>query len=426
VPKGETLVERKVVVTGLGAVTPLGIGIQPFWEGLIQGRSGIGPITAFDASAFPTRIAGEVRDFDPAESMDRKEARRMDRFAQFAVAAARMALADAGLTIEGELAEHTGVLIGSGVGGIKTLEDQARAFVEKGPDRVGPFFVPMMIADMASGQVAIQLGAKGYNAGSVSACASGAHALGEALRLVQHGDAKVMIAGGSEAGIAPLALAGFCAARALSTRNDEPERASRPFDRDRDGFVMAEGAGVLILESEEHALARGARIYAEFVGFGATGDAYHITQPAPGGEGAARAMRRALRDAGVEPASVSYINAHGTSTPANDRTETQAIKSVFGEAAYQIPVSSTKSMTGHLLGAAGAVEAIVSVLAITRGQIPPTINLDNPDPECDLDYVPWQARSVQVDVVLSNSLGFGGHNATVVFRRYEAPEGGRR
>ncbi|MBE3577367.1 MAG: beta-ketoacyl-ACP synthase II [Limnochordales bacterium] len=410
---------RKVVVTGLGAITPLGIGIQPLWQGLIEGRSGIGPITAFDASAYPVRIAGEVRDFDPTEFMDRKEARRMDRFAQFAVAAARMALADAGLSIEGELAERTGVLIGSGVGGIKTLEDQARIFIEKGPDRISPFFVPMMIADMASGQVAIQVGAKGYNAGSVSACASGAHALGEALRLIQHGDAEVMIAGGSEAGITPLALAGFCAARALSTRNDEPERASRPFDRDRDGFVMAEGAGVLILESEEHARSRGARIYAEFAGFGATGDAYHITQPAPNGEGAARAMRRALKDAGLDAASVSYINAHGTSTPANDRIETQAIKSVFGELAYRIPVSSTKSMTGHLLGAAGAVEAIISVLAIAHGQIPPTINLDNPDSECDLDYVPWKARTARVEVVLSNSLGFGGHNATLAFRRYQ-------
>ena len=418
------MVERKVVVTGLGAITPLGVGVEPFWEGLVQGRSGIGPISSFDASAFPARIAGEVRDFDPSLFIDRKDARRMDRFAQFAVAAARMALEDAGLVITGELAERTGVLIGSGIGGIHTLEEQARIFFEKGPDRVSPFLVPMMISDMASGQVSIVLGAKGYNAAAVSACASGAHALGEALRLLQHGDVDVMIAGGSEAGITPLALAGFCAARALSTRNHEPERASRPFDRDRDGFVMAEGAGILILETEEHARRRGARIYAEFAGFGATGDAYHVTQPPPGGEGAARAMRAALRDAGLTPEEVGYINAHGTSTPANDRTETQAIKAVFGPRAYEIPVSSTKSMTGHLLGAAGAVEAIVSVLSIDRGVIPPTINLENPDPECDLDYVPGKARVARVDAVLSNSLGFGGHNATLVFRRYRGGEAG--
>lgn len=407
---------RRVVVTGVGVISPIGIGLHEFWTSLIAGRSGIGPITQFDASQFSTRIAGEVKGFDPTDYMDRKDARRMDRFAQFAVACARMAVADAGLDDSVDW-ERVGVLIGSGIGGIHTFEEQARNLFEKGPDRVSPFFVPMMIPDIASGQVSIMLGAKAHNSCTVTACATGTHSIGDAFRIVQRGDADVMIAGGTEAAVSPLALAGFCSARTLSTRNDEPERASRPFDKERDGFVLGEGAGVLVLEALEHAQARGAKIYGEILGYGATGDAYHITAPAPDANGARRAMAAALKDAAIEPEQVGYINAHGTSTEYNDKFETLAIKQVFGEHAYKLAVSSTKSMTGHLLGAAGGVEAIAVLMALKEGVIPPTINYEHPDPECDLDYVPNEARKQTVEVGISNSFGFGGHNAVLVFGR---------
>jgi len=409
---------RRVVVTGMGAVTPLGLGVDALWDGLIQGRSGVGPITQFDASAFSTRIAAEVKEFDPTDYMDRKEARRMDRFAQFAVAGARMALEDARISDNVDW-ERVGVLIGSGIGGIHTFEEQCRNLLEKGPDRVSPFFVPMMIPDIASGQVSILVGAKGHNACTVTACASGSHSIGDAFRVIQRGQADVMITGGTEAAVSALSMAGFCAARTLSTRNDEPERASRPFDKDRDGFVLGEGCGILILEELEHAKARGAKIYAELVGYASTGDAYHITTPAPQGDGARRAMIEALKDAGVRPEEVGYINAHGTSTEYNDKFETMAIKAVFKEAAYKIPISSTKSMTGHLLGAAGGVEAIAACKVLAEQIIPPTINYETPDPECDLDYVPNKARKGKIDVAISNSFGFGGHNAVLVFRRYQ-------
>lgn len=409
---------RRVVVTGMGAVSPLGLGVDALWDGLIHGRSGVGPITRFDASAFSTRIAAEVKEFDPTDFMDRKDARRMDRFAQFAVAGARMALQDAGISDNVDW-ERVGVLIGSGIGGIQTFEEQCRNLFEKGPDRVSPFFVPMMIPDIASGQVSILTGAKAHNACTVTACASGSHSIGDAFRVIQHGQADVMITGGTEAAVSALSMAGFCAARTLSTRNDEPERASRPFDKDRDGFVLGEGAGILILEELEHAKARGARIYAELIGYASTGDAHHITAPAPQGEGARRAIQAALKDAGVDPSEVGYINAHGTSTEYNDKFETMAIKGVFGELAYSIPVSSTKSMTGHLLGAAGGVEAIAVCKALSEEVIPPTINYETPDPECDLDYVPNKARRQRIEVAISNSFGFGGHNAVLVFRRYK-------
>lgn len=411
--------ERRVVITGMGTLTPIGIGLQAFWEALVAGKSGVGEITLFDASDLDTRIAGEVKGFDPSEYMERKEVRRMDRYAQLAVAAATMAIQDAQLDLDGIDRERVGCWIGSGVGGIQTLEDQARTLVERGPNRISPFFVPMMIANMASGQVSIMFGLKGPNACTVTACASGAHSIGDAFRIVQRGDADIMIAGGAEAGVSLLAMAGFCAAKALSRRNDEPERASRPFDAERDGFVMGEGAGILVLESLESALSRGARIYAELVGYGATADAHHITAPAPEGKGAAKAIRLALEDAGIEPHEVDYINAHGTSTELNDYFETLAIKAALGEAAAKVAISSTKSMTGHLLGAAGGVEAIASVMAIQEGIIPPTINYENPDPRCDLDYVPNAARRQPVRVALSNSFGFGGHNAVLAFKRYE-------
>lgn len=410
---------RRVVITGMGTLTPIGIGLQAFWEALVAGKSGVGEITLFDASDLDTRIAGEVKGFDPSEYMERKEVRRMDRYAQLAVAAATMAIQDAQLDLDGIDRERVGCWIGSGVGGIQTLEDQARTLVERGPNRISPFFVPMMIANMASGQVSIMFGLKGPNACTVTACASGAHSIGDAFRIVQRGDADIMIAGGAEAGVSLLAMAGFCAAKALSRRNDEPERASRPFDAERDGFVMGEGAGILVLESLESALSREARIYAELVGYGATADAHHITAPAPEGKGAAKAIRLALEDAGIEPHEVDYINAHGTSTELNDYFETLAIKAALGEAAAKVAISSTKSMTGHLLGAAGGVEAIASVMAIQEGIIPPTINYENPDPRCDLDYVPNAARRQPVRVALSNSFGFGGHNAVLAFKRYE-------
>ena len=411
---------HRVVITGVGAVTPLGIGVEALWEGVLAGRSGIRRISRFDPSPFPCQIAGEVPDFDPTAFIDRKEARRMDRFTQFAMASVAMALADAGIDPAAMDGRRLGVLMGTGIGGIETFVEQAAVMAERGPDRVSPFFIPMMIANMAAGQVAIRYGARGPNSTVVTACAASAHAVGEAFRILQRGEADVMITGGAEAAIVPLGLAGFCAMKALSTRNDAPQAASRPFDRGRDGFVMAEGAGALILETLEHARRRGARIYAEIIGYGTTADAHHITQPAPGGEGGARAMEGAMADAGLDPADVDYINAHGTSTPQGDVAETQAIKRVFGDHAYRLAVSSTKSMTGHLLGAAGAVESILTVLALRDGVLPPTINLEDPDPECDLDYVPNQARPRAIRVALSNSFGFGGQNACLAFRRFEA------
>ena len=408
---------RRVVVTGIGAVTPFGIGKDAFWEGLANGRSGVRRITRFDASELASQIAGEVPDFDPLQFMDRKDARRMDRFTQFAVAAAGLALTDAGLDKQIPLGDRVGVLIGSGIGGLETLEEQCSILITRGANRVSPFFVPMMIADMAAGQVSIQFGARGYNACTVTACCSGSHSIGDAFRVIQRGEADVMISGGAEAPIVRLAMAGFCSAKTLSTRNDEPERACRPFDANRDGFVMGEGSGIVILEELEHARSRGARIYGELVGYGATGDAYHITTPAPEGDGAARAMQAALEDAGLGAEAVDYINAHGTSTEYNDYFETIAIKRVFGKRADQIPVSSTKSMIGHLLGAAGGAELIACLLAMEHNLIPPTINYEEPDPRCDLDYVPNAARNASLQVAMSNSFGFGGHNAVLVVKR---------
>lgn len=411
---------EQVVVTGLGVVSPVGIGKESFWSSLVQGRSGVGPITRFDPSPFSSRIAAEVKDFNPEAYLEKKEAKRMDRFTQFGVAAAKLALEDAALDLEKEDLDRVGVFIGSGIGGIETLEEQLRLLIAKGPSRISPFFVPMMISNMAAGQIAICLGAKGPNMTLVTACASGTNAIGEAFRVLQRGEADVMLAGGTEAPITPIALGGFCAMRAMSTRNDEPARASRPFDLRRDGLVIGEGAGVLVLETLSHALARKARIYCEISGYGTTADAYHITAPDPDGAGAARAMRLALLDANISPESVDYINAHGTSTELNDRIETLAIKNVLGEHAYRIPVSSIKSMIGHLMGAAGAVEAIATALTIASDLVPPTINYEFPDPECDLDYVPNQARAHSVRVALSNSFGFGGHNAVLVFQKFRS------
>ncbi|XGV99598.1 MAG: beta-ketoacyl-ACP synthase II [Leptolyngbya sp. BL-A-14] len=414
-----TSIDRKrVVVTGLGAITPIGNTLPEYWEGLMSGRNGIGPITLFDASRHDCRIAGEVKGFDPHVYMDRKEAKRMDRFAQFGVSASKQALADAKFVINDLNAEQVGVLIGTGIGGLKVLEDQQEINLTKGPDRCSPFMIPMMIANMAAGLTAIHTGAKGPNSCSVTACAAGSNAIGDAFRLVQNGYAQAMICGGTEAAVTSLSVAGFAACKAMSTRNDDPAHASRPFDQDRDGFVLGEGSGILILEELEHALARGARIYAEIVGYGATCDAYHITSPVPGGEGAARAISLALKDANLTPEQVSYINAHGTSTPANDSTETAAMKKALGDHAYNITVSSTKSMTGHLLGGSGGIEAVAAVMAVANDRVPPTINLVNPDPACDLDYVPNHSREQIVDVALSNSFGFGGHNVTLAFRKY--------
>ncbi len=410
---------ERVVVTGLGAVTPLGNDVESGWAALVAGKSGVDTIRAFDASAFSTQIAAEVKGFDPAAAVGVKEARRMDRFVQLAVAAALEALRDADLTIDGSNAESVGVMMGSGIGGIATLIEQARVLDSRGPDRVSPFLVPMMIVDMVAGQVSIHTGAKGPNFSVVSACATSAHSIGEAYEVIKRGDAKAVIAGGSEAPIVPIGLAGFTAPRTLSTRNAEPQRASRPFDAERDGFVMGEGAVVLILESLASAQERGARIYAEVTGYGATGDAYHITAPAEGGEGAMRAMTIALKKAGLAPEDIDYINAHGTSTVINDKLETMAIRNLFGRRAYDVAISSTKSMTGHLLGAAGAMEAMVCVKAILHSVIPPTINYEHPDPECDLDYVPNVAREKKVRAAMSNSLGFGGHNATLLFVAFE-------
>ncbi len=410
--------KKRVVITGVGMITPLGIGVEQSWNGLLAGRSGIGKITQFDAAKFATRIAGEVDGFNPEEYIEPKEIKKMDRFIHFALAAAQMAMNDSGLKITDENAERAGVIIGSGIGGLRSIEHYHSVFLEKGPRRITPFFIPMLVVNLASGQISIRFGAKGPNSAVATACATGSHAIGDAFKIIQRGDADAMIAGGTEAVITPLGIGGFNAMKALSIRNDEPEKASRPFDMDRDGFIMGEGAGVVILESLETALERGAGIYAEIVGYGMAADAYHITSPSPNGEGAARCMKMALKDAGVDPGVVNYINAHGTSTKAGDEIETSAIKTVFGEYAYKIPVSSTKSMTGHLLGAAGGVESVISVLSIKDDIIPPTINLDTPDPECDLDYVPNQARRTTVNYALSNSFGFGGTNACLLFRKF--------
>lgn len=414
-----TMEKRRVVVTGIGAVTPLGNDAETTWNNIVDGVSGIGPVTRLNADDFPAKVAAEVKEFNVENFIDKKDARKMDRFTHYAVAASLMAVKDSKLEITDENAPRVGVWIGSGIGGMETFEQQHETFMNRGYRRVSPFFVPMMIPDMATGQVSITLGARGFNSCTVTACATGTNSIGDAFKVIQRGDADAMVTGGAEAPITKMSFAGFCANTALSTNHD-PLKASRPFDKNRDGFVMGEGAGIVVLEELEHALARGARIYAEIVGYGATGDAYHITAPAPEGEGGARAMKMALDDAGLAPEEIGYINAHGTSTEYNDKFETMAIKSVFGEHAYKLPVSSTKSMTGHLLGAAGGIEAIFTILALKEGILPPTINLDTPDPECDLDYVPNEARRQQVNAAMSNSLGFGGHNATIAFRRYEA------
>lgn len=409
---------RRVVVTGQGVVSPVGIGTDVFWQALKGGASGIRTIDRFDVSEFPTRIAGLVTDFDPETYMDRRDARRMDRFVQFAVAGAVMAMEQAQLEVTADVAPRIGVYIGSGIGGLYTLEDQHRVLLERGPKRVSPFFIPMMIGDMASGQVSIRFGAQGPNSAPVSACATGSNSIGDAFKIIARGAADAMICGGAEATITPLALAGFCAAKALSVRNDEPQRASRPFDGLRDGFVMGEGAGILVLEELDFARARGAQILAEVVGYGMSGDAYHLVQPAPEGAGAARAMRAALADANLAVHEIGYINAHGTATPIGDVSESTAIKDVFAEHAKRVAVSSTKSMTGHLLGAAGGIEAAVCIMAIRDGVLPPTINYEVPDPQCDLDYVPNVARQRDLTYAMSNSFGFGGHNATLIFKRY--------
>jgi 3-oxoacyl-[acyl-carrier-protein] synthase II len=411
---------ERVVITGAGAVTPLGLNARQFWNGLVEGRSGIGPITKFDPSDLGTRFAGELKGFDPAAYLDRKEAKRADPFTQYALAAAKEAVEQSGLETGNENGDRLGAIIGSGIGGTTTWEAQHRILIEKGPSRVSPFFVPMMIADMASGQISMMFGARGANFATVSACASGAHAIGEAFRMIRYGELDAALAGGSEAPVTPLAMAGFCSMRALSTRNEDPAAASRPFERDRDGFVMSEGAAVFVLESETYARRRGAQILAELAGYGATADAHHITAPAPGGEGAARAMQLALESAGLRAADVDYINAHGTSTPLNDKYETMAIHTVFGDHARKLMVSSTKSMTGHLLGAAGAVELLSVVFSLRNDIVPPTINYEVPDPECDLDYVPNETRRAPVHVALSNSLGFGGHNVALAVRKYGA------
>ena len=415
-----TAEQRRVVVTGMGLVTPLGTGVEKNWEALIAGRSGIRRISRFsNLEVYPSQIAGEVPDFSPADFIEPKEIKKMDLFIQYAVAAAAMAMTDSGLKIDADLAEQVGVIIGVGLCGIDTIETTKEAILQGGPRKISPFFIPKVISNLAPGQIAIRHGAKGINLTPTSACASGTHAIGEAYHLIRRGLQDAVITGGAESAITPLAVGGFAAMKALTTRNDAPERASRPFDRDRDGFVIAEGSGVLILEERERALQRGAKIYAEVVGYAANGDAHHMTAPAPEGEGAARCMRLALKDAGLTPTDIDYINAHGTSTEYNDANETMAIKRVFGEQAAKLAVSSTKSMTGHLLGAAGAVEGVFSALTLHHGLIPPTINYDNPDPQCDLDYVPNEARKADPKVVLSNSFGFGGTNACVIMRRVE-------
>jgi len=413
------MVKRRVVVTGVGLITALGTGLRATWKGLLAGKSGAGLITHFDAANFPTRIAAEVKDFNPAQFIDRKEIKKMDTFIHYAVAASEFALKDSGLDVFDQISgERVGVIIGSGIGGFGAIEREHETLLKHGPRRMSPFFIPSSIINLAAGQVSIRYGARGPISAPCTACSSGSHAIGDSYRIIERGDADVMIAGGSEAAITPMAIGGFDALKALSTRNDAPDRASRPFDRERDGFVLGEGAGILILEEMEHARSRNAAIYCEIAGYGMSGDAYHITAPTPDGDGAARAMRATLRDAGIEPNAVDYINAHGTSTPPNDRTESAAIRSVFGEHAYKLAVSSTKSMIGHLLGAAGAVEAGVAALTIRENIIHPTINLDYPDPDCDLDYVPNVARRASVRYALSNSFGFGGTNACLLLKRF--------
>ena len=409
---------RRVVVTGMGLITPLGMGVRATWENLIEGKSGIRKIAHFDASAFQTQIAGEVEGFNPEDYIEPKEVKKTDRFIHFAIAATKMAMDDSGMKITKSNTERVGVIVGSGMGGLNAIEHYHSVLLEKGPKRISPFFIPMLLINLASGQISIKFGARGPNSAVATACAAGSHSIGDAYKIIQRGVADAMIAGGTEAVITPLGIGGFNAMRALSTRNDEPEKASRPFNVDRDGFVMGEGAGIMILESLESALSRGTKIYAEVVGYGMTADAHHITSPAPVGEGAARCMAMALRDGGIEHSGVDYINAHGTSTKYGDELESNAIKTVFGEHAYKVAISSTKSMTGHLLGAAGGVEAIISVLSIYNDIVSPTINLNNPDPECDLDYVPHKSRKMTVNYALSNSFGFGGTNACLLFKKF--------
>jgi 3-oxoacyl-[acyl-carrier-protein] synthase II len=410
---------RRVVITGVGLVTPLGTGVEKNWQALMEGRSGIGPVTRFDVSDFPTRIAGEVKDFHPEEFIEKKEIKKMDLFIQYAMAAAKMAMDEAQMPISAVNEDMVGVIVGVGIAGLSSIEEYHKLFLETRLKKVSPFFIPKLIANLAPGQISIRYGAKGINYTPTSACSSGSHAIGEAFRLIRLGEQDAVIAGGAEAALTPLGLGGFIAMRAVSSRNDPPEKASRPFDRNRDGFVMSEGAGVMVLEELEQAKKRGAKIYAEVVGYGANADAYHMTAPSPEGEGAVRCMRMALRSGGINPLEVDYINAHGTSTPYNDATETQAIKRVFGEHAARMAVSSTKSMTGHLLGAAGGVEAVYSALALHNQCLPPTINYEEPDPECDLDYVPNVSRRASIRFALSNSFGFGGTNACLAFRRWD-------
>jgi 3-oxoacyl-[acyl-carrier-protein] synthase II len=411
---------RRVVVTGVGGITPVGNDVATTWQALLAGKSGAGPITKFDATKFPVRFAAEVKGFDPVLFMDRKEAKRADAYTQYAVAAAVQAMQDAGFAEgNGYDPNRTGVIIGSGIGGLRSFEEQHDVYKQRGPSKISPFFIPMFIADIAAGIVSMRFNAKGPNYATVSACATSAHAIGDAFRAIQYGDADIILSGGAEATVTPMAIGGFANMKALSERNDSPETASRPFDATRDGFVMGEGSGVVVLEELEHAQKRGGRIYAEVVGYGATGDAYHLTAPAPDGEGAQRAMRRAMQDAGLKPTDIQYINAHGTSTPANDLNETKAIKAVFGDEAKRLNVSSTKSATGHMLGAAGAVEFIFSAFAVREGRIPPTINYETPDPECDLNYTPNRAASREMTAALSNSFGFGGHNVTLAVRRFD-------
>lgn len=410
---------RRVVVTGLGLVTPLGTGVEKSWEGIVAGRSGVVRITKFDASTFPTKIAGEVGDFNPEDFIEPKEIKKMDRFIQFSVATATMAIEDSGLKIDDSNAERVGVIVGSGIGGLTSVEHYHKIFLEKGVRRISPFFIPMLIINLASGFISIKFGLKGPSSAVVTACATGCNSIGDAMRLIERGDADAMVAGGSESVITTLGIGGFNAMRALSTRNDEPEKASRPFDKDRDGFVMGEGSGIVVLEEMEHALSRGATPYAELIGYGMSSDAFHISSPSPDGDGAVRCMGLTLKDAGAVPEDVDYVNAHGTSTKQGDEIETEAIRKVFGKHADKLAVSSTKSMTGHLLGAAGGVESVISVLAIRDGIMPPTINLDEPDEGCDLDYIPNKARKGEVNVVLTNSFGFGGTNACLLFKKFE-------
>ena len=413
--------QRKVVVTGMGAVTPLGLTVEEFWKNLLAGKSGAAPITYFDAGDFDTKFACEVKGFDPLAFMDRKLAQRCDPFTQFALAASEMAIRDSGLNLEQENRERIGVVVGSGIGGMWTFHRAQESLWEtKGPHRISPFFIPMMISDIAPGRISMRFGLKGPNYATTSACATSSHAVGDAFILIQRGNADVMVTGGAESSICPMGIGGFNAMKALSTRNDAPERASRPFDKGRDGFVMGEGSGILVLEELGHALKRGARIYAEIAGLGFTADAHHITEPAPGGEGAVRSMRTAIEDAGLTPADIQYVNTHGTSTPVGDKNETAAIKTVFGEHAKRLAVNSTKSMIGHLLGAAGAVESIATILSVYENKVHPTINLDTPDPECDLDYIPHTAQAREVQAAVSNTFGFGGHNASLLFKKYQA------